>query len=228
MSRSILAIDDEPQVLRFLRNSLASSDYTLYEAATGEAGIAAAASKRPDVILLDLGLPDIDGIEVTRRLREWTATPIIVLSARGQDSDKVAALDAGADDYLTKPFSFPELRARIRVAERHSELQAEKKDSVFTIHDLRIDMASRVVTLAGQEIRLTPIEYKLLTALSRKAGRVLTYQQLLKEVWGPRYATQRQYLHVYMGHLRTKLERDSAKPLFLITEPGIGYRLKVE
>lgn len=228
MSRSILAIDDEPQVLRFLRNSLASSDYTLYEAATGEAGIASAVSNRPDVVLLDLGLPDVDGIEVTRRLREWTATPIIVLSARGQDADKVAALDAGADDYLTKPFSFPELLARIRVAERHSELQAEKKDAVFAIYDLRVDMASRVVTLAGAEIRLTPIEYKLITTLARKAGRVLTYQQLLKEVWGPRYATQRQYLHVYMGHLRAKLERDPAKPHFLITEPGVGYRLKVE
>jgi two-component system, OmpR family, KDP operon response regulator KdpE len=178
--------------------------------------------------LLDLGLPDIDGIEVARRLREWTETPIIVLSARGQDQDKIAALDAGADDYLTKPFSLPELLARIRVAERHAEQLGDKKDAIFTLDDLRIDLASRVVTLGGDEVRLTPIEYKLLTTLARKAGHVLTYQQLLKDVWGPRYATQKQYLHVYMGHLRNKLERDPARPRFLVTESGVGYRLKVE
>ncbi|HZU84079.1 MAG TPA: response regulator [Polyangiaceae bacterium] len=224
--RSILVIDDEPQVRRFLRNSLESTDYKLFEAGTGEAGLAAAASHRPDVILLDLGLPDIDGTEVTRKLREWTATPIIILSARGEDQDKVAALDAGADDYLTKPFSLSELLARVRVAERHAEQQGERNDAVFTLDDLRIDLAGRVVTLGGQEVRLTPIEYKLLATLARKAGRVLTYQQLLKEVWGPRYATQKQYLHVYMGHLRSKLERDPAKPRFLVTEPGVGYRLR--
>jgi two-component system, OmpR family, KDP operon response regulator KdpE len=228
MSRSILAIDDEPQMLRFLRNSLASTEYRFYEAATGEAGIAATMSHRPDVILLDLGLPDLDGIEVTRRLREWTETPIIVLSARGQDQDKVAALDAGADDYLTKPFSLPELLARVRVAERHADQQNEKKDDVFTLANLRVDFVRRIVTLAGEEVRLTPIEYKLLTTLARKAGKVLTYQQLLKEVWGPRYATQRQYLHVYMGHLRSKLEQVPARPRFLVTEPGVGYRLKLE
>jgi two-component system KDP operon response regulator KdpE len=228
MSRSILAIDDEPQMLRFLRNSLASTEYRFFEAATGEAGIAATMSHRPDVILLDLGLPDLDGIEVTRRLREWTETPIIVLSARGQEQDKVAALDAGADDYLTKPFSLPELLARVRVAERHADQQNENKDDVFTLADLRVDFARRIVTLAGEEVRLTPIEYKLLTTLARKAGKVLTYQQLLKEVWGPRYATQRQYLHVYMGHLRSKLERVPARPRFLVTEPGVGYRLKLE
>jgi len=222
-ARTLLLIDDEPQVLRFLRSSLASTGYRLFEAATGQAGLAEAAARRPDIILLDLGLPDIDGIEVARRLREWTETPIIVLSARGQDQDKIAALDAGADDYLTKPFSLPELLARIRVAERHA-----KKDAIFTLDDLRIDLASRVVTLGGDEVRLTPIEYKLLTTLARKAGHVLTYQQLLKDVWGPRYATQKQYLHVYMGHLRNKLERDPARPRFLVTESGVGYRLKVE
>jgi two-component system KDP operon response regulator KdpE len=225
---TLLVIDDEPQVRRFLRSSLASTDYKLIEAATGEAGLSEAASKHPDVILLDLGLPDVDGIEVTRRLREWTQAPIIILSARGQDQDKIAALDAGADDYLTKPFSIPELLARIRVAGRHAEQIGEKKESVFTLGDLRIDLVSRVVTLSGAEVRLTPIEYKLLTTLARKAGRVLTYQQLLKDVWGPRYATQKQYLHVYMGHLRNKLERDPARPRFLVTEPGVGYRLKPE
>jgi len=227
-ARTLLIIEDEPQVLRFLRNSLASTGYKLIETTTGQAGLAEAAARHPDVILLDLGLPDIDGIEVARRLREWTETPIIVLSARGQDQDKIAALDAGADDYLTKPFSLPELLARIRVAERHAEQLGDKKDAVFTLGDMRIDLASRVVTMGGNEVRLTPIEYKLLTTLARKAGRALTYQQLLKEVWGPRYATQRQYLHVYMGHLRSKLERDPARPRFLVTEPGVGYRLKLE
>ncbi len=225
---TLLVIDDEPQVRRFLRSSLASTDYRLIEAATGEAGLAEAASKHPDVILLDLGLPDLDGIDVTRRLREWSQVPIIILSARGQDRDKIAALDAGADDYLTKPFSLPELLARIRVAERHAEQLGDKKDAVFTLGDLRIDLASRVVTVGGNEVRLTPIEYKLLTTLARKAGRVLTYQQLLRDVWGPRYATQKQYLHVYVGHLRTKLEHDPARPRFLVTEPGVGYRLKLE
>ncbi|MGD0674582.1 MAG: response regulator [Polyangiaceae bacterium] len=225
---TLLVIDDESQVRRFLRNSLAASEYAVIEAATAEAGLAEAASRHPDVILLDLGLPDMDGIEVTRRLREWTETPIIILSARGQDEDKIAALDAGADDYLTKPFSLPELMARIRVAARHAEQRGDKKDGVFTLGDLRIDLTRRVVTVGGDEVRLTPIEYKLLATLARKAGRVLTYQQLLKDVWGPRYATQRQYLHVYVGHLRNKLERDPARPRFLVTEPGVGYRLKLQ
>jgi two-component system KDP operon response regulator KdpE len=224
---TLLVIDDEPQVRRFIRSSLAPADYKLLEADTGERGLAEAVSHRPDVVLLDLGLPDIDGIEVTRRLREWTTTPIIVLSARGEDTDKVAALDAGADDYLTKPFSLPELLARVRVAARHAEQLESQKDATFTLGDLRIDLANRVVTLSGAEIRLTPIEYKLLTTLARKAGRVLTYQQLLKDVWGPRYATQKQYLHVYMGHLRNKLERDPTRPRFLVTEPSVGYRLKL-
>ena len=223
---TLLVVDDEAQVRRFLRSSLAPSNYRLLEADTGERGLAAATSHHPDVILLDLGLPDVDGVEVTRRLREWTATPIIILSARGQDQDKVAALDAGADDYLTKPFSLPELHARIRVAARHAEERGDKDDPVFETADLRIDRAKRIVTLAGQEVRLTPIEYKLLATLVRKPGCVLTYQQLLKEVWGPRSLTHKQYLHVYMGHLRNKLERDPAKPRFLVTEPGVGYRLK--
>jgi len=225
---TVLVIDDESQMRRFLRSSLAANGCKLIEAANGTEGLAEAASQHPDVILLDLGLPDIDGIEVTRRLREWTDTPIIILSARGQDQDKIAALDAGADDYLTKPFSLPELLARIRVAERHAERRSDKKDAVFVLGDLRIDLVSRVVTVAGDEVRLTPIEYKLLATLARRAGRVLTYQQLLKEVWGPRYATQKQYLHVYMGHLRNKLEQDPARPRFLLTEPGVGYRLKLD
>jgi two-component system, OmpR family, KDP operon response regulator KdpE len=229
----VLLIEDEPQMRRFLRGSLATHsadgrEFKLVEASTGTEGLATAAAHPPDVILLDLGLPDIDGIEVTRRLREWTKAPIIVLSARGQDQDKVAALDAGADDYLTKPFSLPELLARIRVAVRHASAAQGKEESKFVIGELMIDLASRVVTLGGEGVRLTPIEYKLLSTLVRNGGRVMTYQQLLKEVWGLRYASQKQYLHVYVGHLRSKLERDPARPRFLLTEPGVGYRFKVD
>jgi two-component system KDP operon response regulator KdpE len=225
---TVLLIEDEPQVRRFLRSSLEPTECRLLEAGTGEAGLDLAASRHQDVILLDLGLPDLDGLEVTRRLREWTTTPIIVLSARGQEHDKVAALDAGADDYLTKPFGLPELMARIRVAKRHAQERGDKKEAVLDLGDLRVDLANRVVTLGGAEVRLTPIEYKLLATLARRVGQVLTYQQLLKEVWGPRYSTQRQYLHVYMGHLRAKLEHDPARPRFLVTESGVGYRLKSE
>lgn len=225
---TLLVIEDEAQVRRFLRGSLPPEDYKLIEAETGERGLAAAAASKPDVILLDLGLPDIEGVEVTRRLREWSATPVIVLSARGQDSDKVAALDAGADDYLTKPFSVPELLARIRVAARHALERGDKKEPAFESGALRVDSASRAVTLAGEEVRLTPVEYKLLATLARRPGQVVTHQQLLREVWGPRSVTQRQYLHVYMGHLRNKLERDASKPRFLLTEPGVGYRLRAE
>jgi two-component system KDP operon response regulator KdpE len=225
---TILVIEDEPQMRRFLRGSLATEGCKLIEASTGAEGLAAASSHPPDVILLDLGLPDIDGLEVTRRLREWTTVPIIVLSARGLEQDKVGALDAGADDYLTKPFSLPELMARIRVAQRHAARAEEKEESVHTFGDLRVDLANRVVTLGKEEVRLTPVEYKLLATLVRNAGRVMTYQQLLKEVWGLRYANQKQYLHVYVGHLRHKLESDPTRPRLLLTEPGVGYRFKAD
>lgn len=224
----VLLIEDEPQMRRFLRSSLPAPAYDLIEASTGEAGLEAAARYEPDVILLDLGLPTIDGIEVTRRLREWTHTPILVLSARGQENDKVEALDAGADDYLTKPFHLAELLARIRVAQRHVALRAEDVPAVFSCDELVVDRANRRVTLAAVDVRLTPIEYKLLTTLVSNAGRPMTYQQLLKEVWGPRFASQKQYLHVYMGHLRAKLERDPARPRWLMTEPGVGYRFKLD
>jgi two-component system KDP operon response regulator KdpE len=223
-SLTILIIEDEPQMRRFLRGALTATECKLLEAGTGEEGLTMAASRSPDVVLLDLGLPDIDGLEVTRRLREWTRVPIIVLSARGQEADKVAALDAGADDYLTKPFGLPELMARIRVAQRHAARVDEKAESVHIFGDLRVDLANRVVTRAKEEVRLTPVEYKLLATLVRNAGKVVTHQQLLKEVWGPRYASQKQYLHVYVGHLRSKLENEAARPRFLLTEPGVGYR----
>ncbi len=225
----ILLIEDEPQMRRFLRITLQSQGFRLVESETGSDGLLQAASRNPDVVLLDLGLPDIDGLEVTTRLREWTATPIIVISAREQEQDKVKALDAGADDYLTKPFSAGELLARIRVALRHAMRQrAGRQEPVFSLHDLRVDLARRQVFLADREIHLTPIEYKLLITLVRHAGRVITHRQLLTEVWGAAHANEVQYLRVYMTQLRHKLEADPARPQFLMNEPGIGYRLKYD
>jgi two-component system, OmpR family, KDP operon response regulator KdpE len=224
-----LVIEDEAQMRRFLRASLPPHGYVLVEAPTGREGIANAGTSNPDIILLDLGLPDMDGIDVTKQLREFTKTPIIVLSAREQDQHKVAVLDAGADDYLTKPFSVSELLARIRVARRHSENRnSDDADSVFSVGTLRLDLGKRQVFVNEREVHLTPIEYKLLSALARNAGRVVTHQQLLREVWGTRYGTQTQYLHVYMGQLRSKLEAEPTRPRLLITEPGVGYRLKGE
>ena len=225
----ILIIEDEFQVLRFLRASLGRRGYRLIEATTGEDGLALAAERSPEVILLDLGLPDIDGIEVTRRLREWTRTPIIVISARGRDQDKVRALDEGADDYLTKPFSVDELLARIRVALRHvAESASEKAEASFSVGELRVDLARRNVFLGDEEVHLTPTEYKLLTILIKHAGRVVTHRQLLKDVWGPNYVEQTHYLRVFVGQLRQKVEPEPAKPRYLTNEPGVGYRLKVD
>ena len=225
----ILLIEDEPPIRRFLRASLPAQGYHLEEATTGEEGLLQAAMRRPDVIILDLGLPDIDGLEVTKRLREWTTTPIIVLSARGREDDKIAALDAGADDYLTKPFGLGELLARLRVALRHAaRAPGEEGEPVFRVGDLRVDLVRRQVWVAEEEVHLTPNEYKLLTTLVQHAGKVLTHRQLLREVWGPGYAEENHYLRVYMGQLRHKLEKKPARPRYLLTEPGVGYRLAME
>jgi two-component system, OmpR family, KDP operon response regulator KdpE len=225
----ILLIEDEPQMRRFLRITLTTHGYRLVEAATAQEGLMQATTRNPDVVLLDLGLPDLDGLEVTRRLREWTQTPIIVISAREQEQDKVRALDAGADDYLTKPFSAGELLARIRVALRHAARQrAGRQEPVFTLHNLRVDLEQRQVFVNDREVHLTPIEYKLLTTLVRHAGKVITHRQLLQEVWGPAHANEVGYLRVYMTQLRHKLEADPARPRFLMNEPGIGYRLKYD
>lgn len=222
---SILVIDDETQMRRFLRVSLTTNGYDVSEADTAEAGLTQAASRNPDLILLDLGLPDQDGLLVTRRLREWTKIPIIVISARGQEEDKIKALDDGADDYLTKPFGVGELLARIRVALRHAST-AEGGEAQFSVGDLKVDLVRRQVFVADREIHLTPIEYKLLTNLVKNAGRVVTHRQLLKETWGPHHAEQTHYLRVYMGQLRHKLEAAPSRPLYLVTEPGVGYRLR--
>jgi two-component system, OmpR family, KDP operon response regulator KdpE len=225
----ILLIEDEPQMRRFLRAALGCQDYRLVEATNAKEGLAQAAGRNPDVILLDLGLPDSDGLEVTRQLREWSGTPIIVISARGREQDKVAALDLGADDYLTKPFGVEELLARIRVALRHAALPpGSQPAAVFEMGDLKMDLAQRQVFRAGTQVHLTPTEYKLLAALVRHAGKLLTHRQLLHEVWGSNFATQTHYLRVYMMQLRQKIEQDPTRPRLLLTEPGVGYRLKTE
>jgi two-component system KDP operon response regulator KdpE len=225
----ILLIEDEPQMRRFLRTALGANDYRLVEAVTAKEGLAQAAARNPDVILLDLGLPDRDGLEVARELREWSGTPIIILSARGRERDKVAALDVGADDYLTKPFGVEELLARIRVALRHAARSpGAAPEPIFEVGDLRVDLPARRVWRAGAEVHLTPTEYKLLVTLVRHAGKVLTHRQLLKEVWGTNYVNQSHYVRVYLAQLRQKIEADPARPRLLLTEPGVGYRLKDE
>ena len=225
----VLLVEDEPQMRRFLRAALTGHGYRLAEAETALAGLTEAATRNPEVILLDLGLPDLDGLEFSRRLREWSRTPIIVISARGQEKDKVAALDNGADDYLTKPFGVEELLARIRVAQRHEQARAGGTDAPeFIVGPVRVDFAHRHVFVEDREIHVTPTEWRLLATLVRYAGKVVTHRQLLKEAWGPGYVTQTQYLRVYMGQLRHKLEPDPARPRYLVTEPGVGYRLRVE
>lgn len=225
----ILIVDDEAPIRKFLRASLAEN-HRLIEAETGAAALRLAAEQPPDLVVLDIGLPDLDGLEVLRRLREWCSAPVIVLSARGQERDKVAALDAGADDYLTKPFGVGELLARIRVAFRHAVRGSEsgKSEPRFTIGDLTVDLAARRVFLGSREVHLTPLEYKLLTVMVQHAGKVLTHRHLLKEVWGPQQASEVQYLRVFMAGLRRKLEADPAQPRYLVTEQGIGYRLADE
>jgi two-component system KDP operon response regulator KdpE len=225
----VVLIEDEPQIRRFLRATLSGQGYRLFEAATGADGLVEVSSRQPDVIIIDLGLPDMDGVDVIRRLREWTDVPIIVLSARGQERDKVTALDAGADDYVSKPFGASELVARIRVALRHAAGASHEADeAAFKVGELQVDRLRRHVSLGGTEVRLTPTEYKLLTTLIRHAGKVVTHQQLLREVWGPAHTDQAHYVRIYMAHLRHKLEAEPARPRYLLTEPGVGYRLAAD
>lgn len=225
----VLVIEDDPQMRRMLRTALQTHDYHVIDAATAREGLAQAAGRNPDVILLDLGLPDGDGLDVARKLRERARTPIIVISARGQERDKIAALDLGADDYLTKPFGLNELLARIRVALRHAMAPLNAvAEPVFIQGGLRVDLALRQVFRGPDEVHLTPTEYKLLATLICHAGRVLTHRQLLETVWGANYVEQTHYLRVYMAQLRHKLEADPARPRLLTTEPGVGYRLREE
>ncbi|SRR5258706_5050680 len=225
----ILIIEDDHQIRRFLRATLNTHGYQVDEATTGQEGIRQATTQHPDLIILDLGLPDMDGLEVARQLREWTTTPIIVVSAKEQERDKVAALDIGVDDYITKPFGTDELLARIRVALRHALAVMQGKDEpIFVVGDLKVDLPHRQVYLADEKVHLSPTEYKLLTTLVRNAGKVVTGKQLLKEVWGSAYTNEGPYLRLYMAKLRHKLEKDPTEPRYLITEPGIGYRLLIE
>jgi len=220
---AVLVIDDEVQIRRLLRVTLEANGYRVWEASTGNDGIVEAAQRRPDVVVLDLGLPDLDGLTVLKRLREWSRVPVLILTVREADDEKVKALDAGADDYVTKPFSTAELLARLRVALRH--IQPMPENAVFRHGGLEVDLASRRVTMCGREVRLTPTEYAFLRLLVRNAGRVVTQRQILAEVWGPKAVEQTHYLRVYAAHLREKLEPDPARPEFILTEPGVGYRL---
>jgi two-component system KDP operon response regulator KdpE len=224
---TVLVVEDEPQMRRFLRTSLSAHGFRLLEAATAGEALAIAGSHNPELVLLDLGLPDLDGIALATRLRQVSRAPILVVSARGRESDKVAALDAGADDYLTKPFGVNELLARMRVALRHArEAAAPLAASTFEHGDLRVDLVGRVVTRAGQEVHLTPTEYRLLELLVANAGRVLTHRQILQQVWGDAYVEHVHYVRVHMAELRKKLEAEPARPRLLVTEPGVGYRLR--
>jgi two-component system KDP operon response regulator KdpE len=220
----VLVVDDEDAIRRFLRVTLTSQSYTVIEAATGQEALSVVVEQKPDIVILDLGLPDIDGVEVTRLLREWTQIPIIILSVKSAEADKIAALDVGADDYLTKPFGVGELMARLRAALRHTLPAAEP---VFTSGSLRVDLPQRQVSVAGREVQLTPNEYDLLRLLVTHAGKVLTHRFLLREVWGAEYGNELHMLHVNISNLRRKIEPEPARPQFIITEPGVGYRLRI-
>jgi two-component system KDP operon response regulator KdpE len=225
----ILIVEDEPQIRHFLRTTLTAEGYRVIEAENGQRGVIEAATHKPDLVMVDLGLPDLDGVEVVKRIRAWSALPILILSARSAEAEKVAALDAGADDFVTKPFGVGELTARIRVALRHAARGA-KQDAGGTLRfgKIEVDLERRLVRADGRDVHLTPIEFRLLGCLARHAGMVLTHRHLLREVWGPSYVDQSHYLRIYMKQLRHKLEPDPARPRFLLTETGVGYRLAGE
>ncbi len=225
----VLVVEDEPQMMRFLRTSLTTHGYRVAEATSAKEALAQATTRNPDVVLLDLALPDMDGIEVARQMRGWTRTPILVLSARDREDDKIQALDAGADDYLTKPFGVGELLARIRVSLRHAAQSAPgEQEPVFVSGDLEVDRAARRVFVQKREVHLTPTEFKLLSELVRHAGKVVTHRHLLREVWGVAHLEQVQYVRVFMSQLRQKIEADPARPRYLLNEPGVGYRLRAD
>ena len=224
----ILVVDDEPEILRALRTNLAAHGYEVLSATTGAEAQAAYAARHPDLLLLDLGLPDVDGLELVEHIRAHAATPIVVLSARGAERDKVRALDLGADDYLTKPFGMDELLARVRVALRHAAHPTSGSAPVFRCGDLAVDLERRQVTVSGHEVKLTPTEYALLRAFITHPDKVLTRRMLLQAVWGPEYGTEAHYLHVYVASLRRKLEADPQRPRYLLTDPGVGYRFSTE
>ena len=222
---SVLVVEDEPEIRRFLRTSLGAEGYRVVEAETGERGVVDAGTHKPDLAIIDLGLPDLDGVEVIRRIRAWSPMPIIVLSARAREQAKIDALDAGADDYVTKPFGVGELIARMRVALRHAARAGAAGASMLRLGKAEVDFERRKVTRDGKEVHLTPIEFRLLACLAQHLGMVVTHRQLLREVWGPSHVEHSHYLRIYMGQLRHKLEQDPARPRYLLTELGVGYRL---
>ena len=221
---SIVVVEDEPQIRRFVRGALESEGCQVYEAETFKRGLVEAGTRKPDLVVLDLGLPDGDGVDFIRDLRGWSGVPVVVLSARSDEQDKIDALDAGADDYLTKPFGVGELLARVRASLRRASRRGEAGETVIEFGDVAIDLVNRVVKRAGNEVHLTPIEYRLLAFLTVQPGKVLTHRQILREVWGPSHVESSHYLRIYMGHLRHKLEVDPAQPRHFITETGVGYR----
>jgi two-component system KDP operon response regulator KdpE len=224
----IIVIEDDPSIRRFLRTSLSTHAFNVFEADTAKQGIIEVGIRKPDLLILDLGLPDMDGVDVIKAIRAWSTVPIIILSARSSEQQKIDALDVGADDYLTKPFGFGELLARIRVALRHAmRPQEQMQNDVFITGNLKVDLLNRVVSVDEKEIHLTPIQYRLLMVLVKNAGKVLTHQQVLNEVWGPSYKENAHYLRIYMSQLRQKLEADPTQPKLLVTESGVGYRLKI-
>jgi len=224
----IVVIEDDPAIRLFLRTGLGAHGFKVFEADRGRQGIIEAGVRKPDLIILDLGLPDMDGVAVIKTIREWSSMPIIILSARSTEQHKIEALDAGADDYLTKPFGLGELLARIRVALRHSASSPEQdQNGVFSTGALKVDLLKRQVAVGDRDVHLTPIQYRLLSLLIKNAGKVLTHQYILKEVWGPSYRDNSHYLRIYMSQLRQKLETDPTQPQYLLTESGVGYRLKV-
>ena len=226
-ARPIVIIEDEPHMRRLLRTSLSQQGYSIVEVKCADDALAGIAQHDPQLVLLDLGLPDGDGLDVLARLREWSRVPVIVISARGRETDMITALDGGADDYVTKPFATGELAARIRVALRHArESRDPAPSSLLEVGPLRIDLAARVITRDGAEIHLTPIEYRLLVVFAKNAGKVITHRHLLLEVWGPPHAAETHYVRVYVGELRKKIEDDPTRPKLLVTEPGVGYRLR--
>jgi two-component system KDP operon response regulator KdpE len=225
-AQRVLVVDDETPIRRYLRAALSAQGFAVYEAATGQEAINAVLANHPDIIILDLGLPDFDGIEVTRRLREWSQTPIIILSVREAENDKIAALDAGADDYLTKPFSTGELMARMRVALRR--VTSKPDDPILQVENLKMDVSRRLVSVDENQISLTPIEYEILRLLLQNAGKVITHRQLLRQVWGTAYESEMHILRVNISNLRRKIEPDPSRPRYLLTEPGVGYRLRAD
>lgn len=227
-SNSILIVDDEPQILRFLGTSLIAHGYTVLESPTGKEALSRFSQDKPDLLILDLGLPDIDGIDVLRQVRTDSAVPVIILSAREHETDKVLALDLGADDYITKPFGVGELMARVRSALRRRTIGAEENSTIYEHNGLTVDIDRRQVVMKGDEIKLTPKEFDILKLLIKHAGRVVTHQFLLREIWGPTYVSETHYLRVYVGQLRQKIEEDPAQPYFIITDPGVGYRFREE